>query len=82
MRANCARQCYNANVRTASVQSDSTDPRTTACRHLADALVVVVGHKHVAARINGQTIEIVEAGVGAGRVGIRPVGATDPARKR
>ncbi len=70
------------NVRQASAQSDWAYPRTTARHHLADALVVVVGHEHVAARIDGYRNGSVEAGAGPVPVGIRAVGATNPAHKR
>ncbi len=52
------------------VQSDWADPRTPARRHLADAMVTVVGHEHVAVYINGHTPGIAEAGIGPGPVGI------------
>ncbi len=55
---------------------------TTARGHLADAIVARIGHEHVAVRINNDAIGIEEAGVGAGRVGERNIGATDPARQR
>jgi hypothetical protein len=50
-------------VRNASEQSDWTDPRTTARRHLANALVAEVGNKNVAARIYGNAVGTIEAGV-------------------
>ena len=58
------------NVRTASAQSDWADPRTTARRHLAYALVAGISHKQIAVRIDGHASGIAEAGVGAVRVDI------------
>ncbi len=60
-------------------QSDWADPRTPASRHFADAIVTIVGHEHVAARIDGNASEIVEAGVGPVPVGVSGVAT---ARKR
>ena len=37
--------------------------RTANRCHLADTIVVIVGHKHIAARINGHAPRIIEAGV-------------------
>ncbi len=73
--------CCNVNVRKARAQSDWADPRTTVRRDLADAMVVSVGHEHVATRIDGHAKRIVEAGAGPEPVGIRTIGAADSARK-
>jgi hypothetical protein len=53
-----------------SVRRDWADPRTTACRHLADAMVDRVGNEHVAACIDRHAIRMAEAGVGPGTVSI------------
>ncbi len=55
-------QCSDMTVRNASVQSDWADPRTTARRHLAYAMAVL-GHEHVATRIDGYTSGIVEVSI-------------------
>ncbi len=55
-------------VHNTSVQSDWTDPRTTARRDLANA-IVSVGHEHVATRIHTYANGSAEADVGT-----RPVG--------
>ncbi len=51
-------------------ESHRADPRTPARRQLADALVEVVGHEHVAARIDGNANRSVEAGAGPGTISI------------
>ncbi len=57
------------NMQRGTVASNS-DPRTYTCRHLADALVVEIGHKHVAARIDGHGSGPIETGVGPSRIEI------------
>jgi hypothetical protein len=62
--------------------SDLIDPRTTARRHFANALVELVGHEHIALHIDGHAMGKAEAGVGPGPVAISAIGSTDPAHKR
>ncbi len=56
--------------RSKRAECDRADLRTPARRNLADALVARVGHKHVAARIDGHATGIEEAGAGPAPVGI------------
>ena len=52
-----------------SAQCDQPDSRTTARRDFADAIVVWIGNKHVAARIDGNSNRKAEGSVGTGAVG-------------
>jgi hypothetical protein len=64
------------------VQSECIDPRTTTRRNFANALVIEVGHKHVATGVDGHIIRRSKASVGAESVGISTNSAIDPTRKR
>jgi hypothetical protein len=55
---------------------------TIARHHLAKALVIRIGHKQIATRIDGHALGPEEAGVGPEPVGKRASGAIDPARQR
>ncbi len=57
-------------------RSDWADSRTTARRHLADSIVAVVGHEHVAARIDGYAKVSVEGGVGPRPIGKKTLGTS------
>ena len=72
----------HAGVSTSKSAQQACSVRTTARCHLADALVEGVGHEHVAARIDGHASGMDKASAGPVPVGISPVGAIDPARKR
>jgi hypothetical protein len=70
------------NVRRASAPSEQANPHTTSRRNLAYAMVAKVGHKHVAARIDGHAIGTVEAGVGTRPDNILSRGAAHAASDR
>jgi hypothetical protein len=70
------------NVRRASAPSEQADPHTTSRRNLAYAIVGVVGHKHVAARIDGHAPGTVKAGVGTRPINICSRGAAHAASDR
>jgi hypothetical protein len=71
-----------ASIISSQQANDRTNPHTTARRHFADALVVVVAHEHVAAHIDSHANGTVEASVGPVRIGKIAIGAADPAGKR